>query len=116
MTTQNTTFTKYVVSKHLELEDFSPIYDRPEIPDWQMRRELHECMDCTVRSCFATLKLQECSAQTSASRKNRINKALNQYDEVPVQLLKEAYSYTVASTVKVTSCRSQRSNTAICKW
>lgn len=107
---------KYVVSEHLELEDFSPVYGRPEIPDWQMRWALHECMSCTVWSCFATLKMQACSAETSASRKNRINKALNQYDEVPVQLLKESYSYTVASTVRVTACRNQSLNTPICKW
>jgi len=47
--------------------------------------------------------MQACSAETSASRKNRINEALNQYDEVSVQLLKEAYSYIVASTVRVTA-------------
>ena len=60
-------------------------------------------MDCTVRSCFATLKMQVCSPETSESRKNRINEVLNRYDEVPVQLLKEAYSYTVESTVRVTA-------------
>jgi hypothetical protein len=76
----------------------------------------HSTNAWTVRSCFATLKMQAYSAETSASRKNRINKALNQYDQVPVQLLKEAYSYTVSSTVRVTACRNQRLNTAICKW
>ena len=47
--------------------------------------------------------MQVCSPETSESRKNRINEVLNRYDEVPVQLLKEAYSYTVESTVRVTA-------------
>jgi hypothetical protein len=48
--------------------------------------------------------MQTCSANTSASRKTRTNKALNQYNEPSVQLLKGGYSYIVASTVGVTAC------------
>ena len=70
----------------------------------------------TVRSCFATLKMQACSAETSAWRNNRIDTASNLCDYVPVQLIKGANFYTAASTVSVTGRRSKRLNTAICKW
>lgn len=62
---------KYVVSKHLALEDFSPVYGRPKIPDWHAvsTPRMHG-LYWTKLFCYP--ENADCSAETSASRKNRL--------------------------------------------